>query len=278
MSEACQQEQKQAIVSREIARVAPAAELRPMSSPVPAFGYRRRARFGHMGSMLGYRRRGERRLFDLEECPILDLRILDEMPAIKQAVAQWPSGNVDVMVDDKGQVVVGGPAGIFAQASQAAEEALIEFVLDAVPTSAQSVCELFAGAGTFSIPLLKRGHQLTTFELDRVAVDKLRKLAPTIDARRADLFRPGLSFGTPDCVLLDPPRKGALPCLDAIIQSRPAVICYVSCDLMTLCRDLRILIENRYQLDWIQPVDIFPQTHHIESVSRLSFQFKTEEA
>ncbi|HIA02414.1 MAG TPA: class I SAM-dependent RNA methyltransferase [Myxococcales bacterium] len=270
IKEDIQKSEKQAIVTREISRMAPDAVIRPIASPAPAFGYRRRTRFGHKGAMLGYRHRGQRRIFDLQECPVLDPLIIDELAAIKEAVSDWPSGNIDVMVDEENNVVVGGPATTFVQASKAVESALIDLVLQAIPSTAQKICELFAGAGTFSIPLHQRGHQVTTFELDRAAVDKLREVAPKIDAHRADLFRGNTEFGTPDCVLLDPPRKGALACLDGIIRTQASVICYVSCDLMTLCRDLRVLTENGYKLDWIQPVDAFPQTSHIESVSQLT--------
>lgn len=270
MDETAQQREKQLIVAREIGRLSATAEVRPLTAPAPAFGYRRRARLGHKGEMLGYRRRGMRRIFDLQECPILDPRIEAELGAVRAAVRDWPSGNVDLMVDSDGEVVVGGPAASFVQASDQVEAALVSLVLAAIPKSDARVCELFSGSGAFTLPLAARGHQVTAYESDPRAVQSLKSKSPAVRVNRKDLLKPGLTLAPADAVLLDPPRKGAMPCMDAIISTGARTVCYVSCDIMTLCRDLRVLLAGGYQLDWVQPMDAFPQTHHIECVATLS--------
>jgi 23S rRNA (uracil1939-C5)-methyltransferase len=75
----------------------------------------------------------------------------------------------------------------------------------------------------------------------------------------------------PDAVVLDPPRPGCAPAvLDAIATFRPTVVVYVSCNPATLARDLRVLVDAGYSVDWVTPLDMFPQTGHIECVCRLS--------
>ena len=76
---------------------------------------------------------------------------------------------------------------------------------------------------------------------------------------------------SPDVVIVDPPRKGcSTDTLSAIIKMNPKRIVYVSCDPATLARDVRILAEEGYQPQIVQPVDLFPQTTHIETVVLMS--------
>jgi 23S rRNA (uracil1939-C5)-methyltransferase len=75
----------------------------------------------------------------------------------------------------------------------------------------------------------------------------------------------------PDSIVLDPPRPGcAPPVLDAIARFLPSVVVYVSCNPATLARDLRVLVDAGFSLDSVTPLDMFPQTGHIECVARLS--------
>ncbi len=76
-----------------------------------------------------------------------------------------------------------------------------------------------------------------------------------------------------DFVLLDPPRVGAeKEIIEGIIKIKPAQISYVSCEPSTLARDLRLLCDNGYAIDSIIALDLFPQTHHVETVVRLKLE------
>lgn len=76
----------------------------------------------------------------------------------------------------------------------------------------------------------------------------------------------------PDVVVLDPPRKGCQPqALDSLINIAPPKIAYVSCDPDTLARDLKILVDGGYSLQQVQPLDMFPQTHHVECIASLIY-------
>lgn len=75
----------------------------------------------------------------------------------------------------------------------------------------------------------------------------------------------------PDVIVVDPPRKGCdEKCLETIVKISPARVVYVSCDSATLARDLKYLCERGYEVRQVQPVDMFPQTVHVETVCKLS--------
>ena len=74
-----------------------------------------------------------------------------------------------------------------------------------------------------------------------------------------------------DVLVVDPPRKGlAKAFVDAVLTMKPERMVYVSCNPATLARDLKLLHEGGYDVIKAQPVDMFPQTHHVETVVSLS--------
>jgi 23S rRNA (uracil1939-C5)-methyltransferase len=91
-------------------------------------------------------------------------------------------------------------------------------------------------------------------------------------------FRQGKSEGVldslgadVDVVILDPPRVGCqLEALEAAARWAPRTLCYVSCDPESLARDLDVLVQHGLRVDHVEPVDMFPQTHHVECVATLS--------
>jgi 23S rRNA (uracil1939-C5)-methyltransferase len=149
--------------------------------------------------------------------------------------------------------------------------------------------DLYCGVGLFTLPLARRFARVVGVEANERATGFARRNlefargnTPTVfsdveivTARVGDwLSRHARSFGPVDFLLLDPPRTGCENRdIAGIIALRPANICYVSCDPATLARDLKKFIgegEGGYSLDSVVAFDMFPQTHHVETVVRLS--------
>jgi 23S rRNA (uracil1939-C5)-methyltransferase len=142
--------------------------------------------------------------------------------------------------------------------------------------------DAYAGVGTMALWLAPLCDRVLAIEEWQGAVDdglKNRELngianVEFISARVEDEVPRLLEQGVkPDVIVVDPPRKGLHPrALESLISLQAAKIVYVSCNPATLARDLRILEDNGYKTKRIQPVDLFPQTHHVESVTILERQ------
>jgi 23S rRNA (uracil1939-C5)-methyltransferase len=169
------------------------------------------------------------------------------------------------------------PPGAFLQATADGEAALLSAVRDAVGP-ARRVADLFAGAGTFALPLadLREVHAVEGDAAMLSALDAGWRQTPglhrvTTEAR--DLFRRPLlpdeltAFGA---VVIDPPRAGAEAQMREIAASRVAVVAAVSCNPVTFARDARLLLAAGFVLDWVQVVDQFHWSTHVELVARLS--------
>jgi len=176
-----------------------------------------------------------------------------------------------------GGVMVVPPAGAFLQATPEGEAALLAGVREALGPQ-RKVVDLFAGVGTFALPLAA-GAEVHAVEGDRemiAALDLavrhaqgLRRL--TVEAR--DLFRRPLDAeelrGFSGAVI-DPPRAGAEAQTVCLAQSAIPVIAAVSCNPVTFARDARLLVAGGYTLDWVQVVDQFRWSTHVEMVARFS--------
>ena len=144
-----------------------------------------------------------------------------------------------------------------------------------------TVADVYCGIGTLSLFFARRVKTVFGIEIVAQAVDDARRNAAAngvanavFVADRAECAMPALaqeqkrSF---DIVVIDPPRKGCDPAvLDAIGAIAPRKIVYVSCDPATLARDVKILGEKGFEVRSVQPVDMFPQTNHVETVVHLS--------
>ena len=163
----------------------------------------------------------------------------------------------------------------FFQVNTAQAARLVDLVRAALQlTGSETVLDAYAGVGVFAALLAGDASHIIAVEESTAAIaDAAANLdgIPNVSilTGKVEEILPTMS-DAPDAVVLDPSRSGCHPAaLDAILSMRPARIAYVSCNPESLARDLRTLC-RAYRVEWIRPLDMFPQTHHIECVAALS--------
>ena len=291
---------------RRIARIEPPAEIHITPSPL-AWHYRSRAQWQHdsRNQHLGYFERGSHRVCDVAECPVL-VPLLQEM--LSDLRQRMQSGRLPSEIEEF-QTVAGDDHAALAPPLDAVDHQLetsrtigdhrYRFSADGffqinhellAPLIAAATHEahgdtaidLYCGAGLFTLPLATRFTRVLGVEAHAAAIAYARRnlsdaglTNTTFEcARVSDWLKENANRLTPvDHLLLDPPRAGAEEgAVGGILLLRPQHISYVSCDPATLARDLKDLIEGGYKLDSIAAFDMFPQTHHVETVVHLASQ------
>jgi len=163
------------------------------------------------------------------------------------------------------------PSFFQANTDQAAE--LIELVLGYLDLQGdETVLDGYSGVGLFTLPLAEQAGLVTAIELDPPAVEDL--LENTYELQNVDVIEGPLGATLTeleqpfDVAVVDPPRTGLeRDAVKSLVAAGPRRIVYVSCDPATLSRDAQQLGKAGYQLVEAQPVDMFPQTYHVETVT-----------
>jgi 23S rRNA (uracil1939-C5)-methyltransferase len=161
----------------------------------------------------------------------------------------------------------------FFQVNTSAAERLVGVVLDQLqPSRKDRVLDLYAGVGTFTLPLAAAAGETVALEAEGAAIRDLRRNLER--SRLGAVVVPGDAgreldgLGRFDAAVVDPPRSGMRPtALKHLVASGPRRLTYVSCDPATLARDAALLCDAGYRLEEVTPVDLFPQTYHIEAVA-----------
>lgn len=166
--------------------------------------------------------------------------------------------------------------GGFCQVNVEQNTTLVQTVLDFCNiTREENVLDLFCGMGNFSVPLAEQAKSVLGIEGQGSAIRSARKnsenasqsntefLKRPIHAACTELAKSGKSY---DCIVMDPPRQGVPGLARMLAALSKKRLVFISCDPETLCRDLVDLLHHGFTLKKLQPIDMFPQTHHIETV------------
>jgi 23S rRNA (uracil1939-C5)-methyltransferase len=263
--------------------------------------YRARANWqvDQASRQLGYFERGSNQVCDVEFCAVLAPELQKTLEGVRQQLSQGAvfGKNIEAVAGDAAisvasdtgeletKVVSRAIASETYQFSAAGffqinHELLQPIIEEAIGDAAGNLAvDLYCGVGLFTLPLARRFQKVIAIESNQTATDFARanlKSANLINglvetARVGDWLKGNsASLDTVDFLLLDPPRTGAEnKDMQGILVARPSQISYVSCDPATLARDLKKLTAAGYKLESIKAFDMFPQTHHVETVVRL---------
>ena len=248
---------------------------------------------------IGYYERGSRVVCDVADCAVLQPELQAKLEAVRATEwYQFPPGlkHLDVVAGENGvsfapefaefetqelSLTVRGEvyrynAEAFFQINPSLLGPLIDFAL--AGAAGKSALDLYSGVGLFTLPLARHFKNVLAVEANPMATRFARRNlesaglsnARVITATVTDWFR-SVPASSADFVLLDPPRAGAESAvIKGILDLHPSGISYVSCDPATLARDLKKLIAGGYTLEAVLGFDLFPQTHHVETVVRVS--------
>ena len=247
---------------------------------------------------IGYYERGSRRVCDVAECAVLlpelqetlarvrstdwlefppELKHLDVVTGEDDVSLAPPFGEFETneLSLRVGSEVYQYNAQAFFQINPALLPQLMEFALS--DAGGETALDLYCGVGLFTLPLARRFARVVGVEGNSVATRFARRNlqqagltnARVVTASVAEWMRS--KSGEVDFVLLDPPRAGAESAvIKGMLELHPQRISYVSCDPATLARDLKKLIAGGYAIESVAGFDLFPQTHHVETVVLLT--------
>ncbi len=252
--------------------------------PCPApYGYRNRIMVRSQWDrevqrlLIGFIRHDNRRVVDIERCPIAEEELNRRLRDVRAHPP--PRGGLKVtlrMPPSDWEL----PPDSFFQNNFHLLPALTDAVRERVRAGgARYLIDAYCGVGYFAIECASLVERFSGVEIDRTAIKAARR---NLDRRGlangdfisgpAEEWIPALLQRFPAAqtvVVTDPPRTGcAPPFLEALRETRPAQVVYVSCDPATLARDLKMLCEGGiYRLEQVTPLDMFPQTRHVECVA-----------
>lgn len=267
-----------------VGRISPQVVQPVLPCPTP-YGYRNRIMIRSQWNgrekklEIGFIRADNKFVEDIEECRIAEPALNEQIKEVRANPP--PKGGIKVVlrVQPENWEV---PRDSFFQNNFFLLPKLVETVRTFVKAGgARHLIDLYCGVGFFGIETADAVDSFVGVEYDQPAIGAARKNLETrkirngefISAKVEDVLPELLQRFSPEktTVILDPPRKGCWPAtLELLRQTRPAQVIYVSCHPATMARDLNILCgDGVFNLAQVQPLDMFPQTQHVECVADL---------
>lgn len=288
VSEEAQRQAKQQRVEQAISRIDTKVTVAPVMAAPQPMGYRVRAQLKTDGQELGFVASGQKQLAAVQDCLVLSDKNRETLAQLRQSLPNnlWrPQGKLSWTTLDIDESVDAHSVSVnqrlpFQQANREQNVVMHGWLaakLQSLPQRRKAL-ELFAGSGNLTEILAAAGFaEIVAAEVMPAAVAALNaRQLPSVVAQTCDLFdeaqfaRLVEQHRDADVLLLDPPRDG-LKLKQGLLQKRSKLndVLYISCDLSTFARDVKDLYERGFVLLEVQPLDMFPQTPHVEIMAHL---------
>jgi 23S rRNA (uracil1939-C5)-methyltransferase len=285
--------QKVQIVREALTRVGRIEPPLLAIEPSPALGSRSRAQVHRQGDTLGYMAARSTQLVKVDTCPIvtpgIDALFTGTAPSPdRERFTVFSSGHdlaVEGVDDDRDLTVsVGGrpivfSVGCFFQSNLAVLDSMLPWALEGL--SGGVAADLYCGVGLFGAFLSSRFSRIICVEENAMSVAYARRNVTGAGHEFYPMaveqwIASGGARAVPDAVVVDPPRAGLGPEVrDWLCRALPSRLVYVSCNPVTLARDLSRLLAGGFSLDALHLFDFYPQTSHVEAVAKLSREVST---
>ena len=304
---------KQDIVKREINSRESLQDIRVLPTlPSPEkLGYRNHARFtGRRNKQLGFVNRITKQFVRIDKCQLMHESINNILKTLQERVSGISQISIRHGINTKSELVqpkllesnldiksgqkeyfekllgrtfeIASPS--FFQVNTHQTEKMANFITDNLNLSgSEIIVDAYAGVGTFAILLSKYAKRIIAVEESISAVRNAEKNIEINNINNIEIAQGRTeniltTIDEPvDIVILDPPRTGChIGTLKGLLNLGIPKVVYISCDPPSLARDLELLVNNGYIVDLIQPIDMFPQTHHVECVTILSINAGTD--
>jgi 23S rRNA (uracil1939-C5)-methyltransferase len=264
----------------------------PLVQSPRAFRYRNRIQVKKRKSQIGYFEKGSHLLVPIDDCLLAEESIAQAFPDVKRKPSRQETENWEISLTKEGSTQITSLDDrdlAFSQVNRFVNEFLVQEVLGwSEESDWTEFWDLYCGSGNFTFPFAEKFEDKNglAVELSPVAIEKAqqetvrRGWSPKrLEFLRSDvgLFLKRASPPKGSLVLLDPPRAGLdESVVRALSASDARVILYVSCDPMTLARDLRRFRESgRWKVERARCFDMFPQTDHVETLVELRIDTST---
>ena len=232
--------------------------------------YRNRIQLHVRNEKVGFYAPKTNEVVEFSECLIADKKLNAELNEKRVEISQRDRG-IQLRLDD---------STFFTQVNSAQNEFIRSELMSWVKTLPHhKVLELYAGGGNFTFSLAEAAEEVIACDIDIQAINLAKTRQKELDPAQKIQFEASSSEKlveklqkqkiSLDGVVLDPPRKGASEVLPQLVSLKPKWMIYISCDPATFSRDIKGLALAGYQLKKVQPVDMFPQTFHIEVMGLL---------
>lgn len=246
------------------------SEIHAIKPSPEAFRYRNRITLHQKQNKIGFFKSFSEDIVEIEDCKIAHTGLINQLKALRLSNPAKATREIELRDDNSSH---------FVQVNSLQNSTLADTVASHLKDAKKSnVLELYCGAGNLSFELAKYCKSLVGVDNNSDAIHEAKQKAKSLKLHKFEFHKSDVqdfvfdlvqNLKKFDAVICDPPRQGLLNSAQILTRLQNNLLIYVSCQPSSFKRDCLILIKSGYRIISITPIDMFPNTHHVELVARL---------